>query len=522
MQRSFAAMMQQVETLDYKTLYEQQLTKTAALESTIAAFESTVAALTHQLDQLKKMIFGSRQERFVPTATADKNDPQLRLDLDVESTHTCKITGAVKVSYTRTKTEVLPHPPKAHPGRMALPAHLEREVIITQPDGDISGLEKIGETITEVLDYTPGKLFVKQYIQCRYALPCGDGTTVLTASLPPRTLEKCMASEALVAQVIVDKYMDHIPANRQLQRFERQGVKIAPSTIYDWIKTGLNFLLALYLVHKRMVLESRYLQADETGIKVLDENSKGTTHKGYYWVYHNSIDKIVLFDYQPGRGREGPDDVLKEYQGYLQTDGYTAYDDFEKRPGITLMHCMAHARRKFSEALAGDKTRAEHALKMFGDLYAIERKIKEKGLKEEALLHMRQHYSVPVLKALKEWMVAEYPKVLPKSPIGMAIAYCLPRWEKLSIYTTNALLNIDNNPVEGVIRPLAVGRRNYLFAGSHEAAQRAAMAYSLFATCRLHQINPYEWLRDVLERMHLYTTSNLKELLPQCWKKPVI
>ncbi len=138
---------------------------------------------------------------------------------------------------------------------------------------------------------------------------------------------------------------------------------------------------------------------------------------------------------------------------------------------------------------------------------------------EQDALQLRQKQSVPILKILKEWMTAEYPKVLPKSPIGQAIGYCLPRWQKLSIYTTNGSLKIDNNPVENAIRPVAIGRKNYLFAGSHEAAQRAAMVYSLFATCRVHSINPYKWLKDVLERMHLYTTNNIKDLLPQNWKK---
>src|SRR4051794_29960483 len=150
--------------------------------------------------------------------------------------------------------------------------------------------------------------------------------------------------------------------------------------------------------------------------------------------------EIVLFDYRKGRGREGPNDILKDYQGYLQTDGYVGYDDFEKRSGIILLHCMAHARRKFVEALGNDKARAEYALNMFQQLYAIERKIKDEELTDDALLELRQQQAVPVLKNLKEWMREEYPKVLPRSPIGQAITYCLPRWEKLSIYTTNAML----------------------------------------------------------------------------------
>ena len=204
----------------------------------------------------------------------------------------------------------------------------------------------------------------------------------------------------------------------------------------------------------------------------------------------------------------------------MQTDGCAVYDDFDKDDHIQLMHCMAHARRKFVDALDNDKARAEYALQLFQQLYAIERRIKDEALTGDAVLQLRQQAAVPILQTLEAWMKETYTQALPKSPIGKAIAYNLPRWQKLSLYTTNAILNIDNNPVENAIRPVALGRKNYLFAGSHDAAQRAAMIYSLFATCRLHKINPYNWLKDVLERMHLYTTSNIHELLPQNWKKP--
>lgn len=511
--------------IDYKTLYEELLLKFNDLSEKYKAViddsQFKIESLKKQLDALKKLIFGSKQERFV--ATDENKTAQLTLDLNAETIAQCKITDATKVEYIRTKTQVTETKPKAHPGRMKLPEHLRRSTIILQPDADVTGLKKIGEEVTEVLDYIPGELYVKQYIRPKYVQPLNEiNNTVITASLPGRMMEKCMAGEGLLAQIVVDKYVDHLPMHRQLQRFGRAGVTIAQSTIGDWMKNVLHMLIAMYELHKKQVLSSNYLHADETTIKVLDENKKGKTHLGYYWVYHNSKQKIVLFDYNEGRGREGPGKILKGYKGYLQTDGYAVYDDFDKEPQIILLHCMAHARRKFVEALNNDKARAEYALNLFQQLYAIERKIKDEGLTDEAVLKLRQEEAVPVLKALKEWMTEAYQKVLPKSPIGAAIAYCLPRWEKLSIYTTNAILQIDNNPVENAIRPVALGRKNYLFAGSHEAAQRAAMIYSLFATCRMHNINPYEWLKDVLERMHLYTTSNLAELLPQNWKKPQV
>jgi len=404
---------------------------------------------------------------------------------------------------------------------MKLPAHLRREVILLKPDSDVSGLRRMGEDITEILDYIPAELYVKQYIRPKYAAPLPEGgSTVLAAALPGRLLEKCMAGEGLLAQMIVDKYMDHLPVHRQLQRYQRMGVIIAQSTSNDWFRMVLNHLSALYEAHKRITLATFYLGADETPIRVMDEDKKGTTHRGYYWVYHNSEQKLVLFDYRPGRGREGPDDMLKNFQGYLQTDGYAVYDDFDKRPGITLLHCMAHARRKFHDALQNDQPRAEYALTLFRQLYAIEHSIKDQALTGDAVVQLRQQGAVPILQTLKTWMEKEYPAiVVKKSPIAQAMAYFLPRWEKLCLYTTDARLNIDNNLVENAIRPVAVGRKNYLFAGSHEAAQRAAMVYSLLATCKLHNINPYYWLRDVLENMHRFTTDAIEGLLPQNWKK---
>ena len=504
-------------SVDYKALYEQQLKITADLQFAIEAFR-------HEIAQLKKMIFGSRHERFEaadPDNVLKKDSVQLSLDLEVDTINACKITEATEIKYIRTKTEAIPNKP--HPGRSALPEHLRRETIILQPDTDVTGLKKIGDEVTEILDLIPGELYVKQYIRPKYVVPVSEtNDTVITASLPARIMEKSMFGEGLMAQILVDKYCDHLPLHRQMQRFKRAGVEIAQSTMNSATTRALDSLSSLYEAHKKLVLESKYLHVDETGIRVLDETKKGTSHRGFYWVYHNSKDKMVLFDYRQGRGREGPDDILKDYQGYLQADGYNVYEDFEKRSGIQVLNCMAHARRKFVDAQQNDAPRAHHALSLFQKLYDTERTIKDKGLSGEELLSLRQKEAVPVLKELEQWMMEEYPKVTPSSVIGKAISYCLPRWKKLSLYTTDAILNIDNNPVENAIRPVAIGRKNYLFAGSHEAAQRSAMIYSLFSTCRLHNINPYNWLKDVLERMHLYTTANIKELLPQNWERPQV
>jgi hypothetical protein len=304
-----------------------------------------------------------------------------------------------------------------------------------------------------------------------------------------------------------------------MQRFERRGVKLAYSTLTDWVSGTCQLITPLFEALKAEVLKSTYLHADETPIRVLDRKKEGETHRGYYWVYQNSIDKLVLFDYQEGRGREGPSEILKDFSGYLQTDGYVGYEVFAKRPGVTLIHCMAHARRMFHEALDNNKELAEYALKQIQLLYAIEKHCREKALSFDEVKAVRKAEALPVLQSLGEWMIEQYVNVLPKSAIGKALGYSIERWERLSEYVNDGRLNIDNNPVENSIRPVALGRKNYLFAGSHEAAKRSGMLYSLLGTCKMHGIEPYAWLKDALNRIADHPVNRISELLPHRYKK---
>lgn len=248
--------------------------------------------------------------------------------------------------------------------------------------------------------------------------------------------------------------------------------------------------------------------------KVLDKNKKGTTHRGYHWVYHAPLRRMVLFDYREGRGREGPEECLDGFTGWVQSDGYAVYDQLNRKE-ITLLNCMAHGRRKFDEAKDNDFARASYVLTEMQKVYVIEREAREKGLSHEERFTLRQEKSVPILVALKNWMIENYKAVVPKSPIGQALHYCLERWDKLMLYTTNGILEIDNNLVENAIRPVAVGRKNYLFAGSHNGAQRAAMLYSFLGTCKINNINPFEWLRLTLERIPNHPINRISELLPR-------
>ena len=468
--------------------------------------------IQHELDQLKRLVFGSRHERFVPSTPAE----QFTLALSVPSVE--PVAAATEsITYTRSKKNDTTE--KVSTGRMKLPAGLPREKIIIEPTEDVSGMRKIGEEITEELERIPGKLFVKQYIRPKYAKPHGEG--VVIAELPSRPIDKGIAGPGLLAQIVIDKYTDHLPIHRQVQRFEREGIKLPSSTLTDWIGATCALLDPLYEVLRKEVLGEDYLQVDETPIKVLDKNKKGTTHRGYHWVYRSPTKRLVMFDYREGRGREGPQECLKGFKGYLQTDGYAVYEDFGNTPGITLLACMAHARRKFDEAKDNDLTRAEYVLTQMQKLYAIERYVKTQGLSVEAIVEIRQAQSVPILIHLKEWMLENYKVVLPKSTIGNALYYSLQRWDKLMRYTTDGRLEIDNNLVENAIRPVAIGRKNYLFAGSHNGAHRAAMLYSFLGTCKINEVNPFEWLRDVLAKIQDYKITNLHELLPAHWNNKV-
>ncbi|MBA3830272.1 MAG: IS66 family transposase [Taibaiella sp.] len=491
--------MQAATAPDYKILYEQS--------------QLEMLQLKQQLQQLQKMIFGSKHERFVPTDTAH---PQLSLGIPAESIATGTVVNTQKITYTKN-TVVVEAQPLQHPGRMKLPESLRREQIIIEPTADTTGCKKMGEEITEVLEYQPGELYVKQYKRIKYAKP--DNAGVLIGELPSRPIQKAMAGEGLLGQIVIDKYVDHLPLYRQMQRFERSGVKLSYSTLTDWVSDTCKLITPLFEALKTEVLQSNYLHADETPIKVIDKDKQGATHRGYYWVYQNSIDKIVFFDYQEGRGREGPTEILKTFTGYLQTDGYVAYDVFDKKDNITQIHCMAHARRMFNEAMDNDHSLAEHAMQEIQKLYAIERNCREQNLSFDEIKTIRQQQSVPILSSLGKWMKDEYIKAIPKSSIGKALGYSIERWKKLSLYTENGMLNIDNNPVENSIRPVALGRKNYLFAGSHEAAKRSGMLYSLLGTCKMHGIEPYGWLKDVLLRIADHPINKIEQLLPHRWTK---
>lgn len=462
--------------------------------------------LRHELEKLKRMIFGSKSERFIST----EGPTQLLLGLG--SSPQAMEPEKETVTYERKKAAEKDK--KVH-SRQPLPAHLPREEVVIEPQVNVEGAKKIGEEITEVLEYTPGKLYVKKYIRPKYVLPEEQG--IVIGELPSLPIPKGNAGASVLSHIIISKFVDHLPFYRQVQIFKRLDVQIAESTLHDWFKSSCALLEPLYQKLTERLVRGSYLMVDETPIPVLDKDKPGTTHQGYHWVYYSPLEKLVCFDYQRGRGREGPMTFLKGYQGTLQTDGYSAYDIFEKQEGITMLSCMAHARRYFEQALNNDQHRAGYALAKIQKLYQVERAAREGGFSFEARKKIREEESLPILEELETWMKKNIIEVLPKSAIGVAIGYCLGRWERLKRYLDDGRYEIDNNLIENSIRPVALGRKNYLFAGSHDAAQRAAMIYSFLGSCKINQVNPNHWLTDVLSRLPDYKANRLEELLPHYW-----
>jgi transposase len=275
----------------------------------------------------------------------------------------------------------------------------------------------------------------------------------------------------------------------------------------------------LYDLHKERFLLSRYIQAEETPIKVQSRDVPGATHKGYFWVYFDPVTRTVVFEYRPGRGQAGPMEFLKNFKGSLQTDGYAAYDVFGRDKEIILLACLAHARRKFDEAKSNDKERAENMLGMIQKLYAIERKANTLDHDFDAIRNLRQKESLPILLEIEAWLKKNLLETLPKSASGGAIAYTLNLWPRLIRYIEDGHYQIDNNLIENSIRPIAIGRKNYLFAGSHDAAQHAALVYSFVGTCKQLNIDPYVWLENVIERLPYFKKNDdLSILLPVNWK----
>jgi len=470
-----------------------------------------IVDLQSQLEWLKRHTFGRRSEKL------DVN--QLTLFEGIADTADQEDDSAES---NPTPAGVAEKSKKHRNGRRPLPAHLPRERIEYHPSEEeliypCCGQAKqvMGEEITEELDYVPASFVVRQHVRAKYVCKhCQEG--VVIADLPPRPIEKGRPGTGLLAHVLTSKYADHMPLHRQEGIFKRHGVDIHRSTMCDWVRDCAELLSPIVRYMKQVILQSKLINTDDTSVPILD-GSRTQTRKGYLWAYIGDKCTVVL-DYTPTHSRDGPMAFLGDYGGYVQADAYQGYGAFFENGDATEVGCWAHARRKFYDAQTTDPRHAHEMLALIGKLYDAERQAKQNELGALAIKELRQQRSRPILDEigphLEDWSIA----LLPKSPIGQAVSYARGQWKALNQYIHDGDLDIDNNLAERVLRTVAIGRRNWMFAGSDAGAERAAVIYSLVATCTLCHIDPFAYLRNVLDRVSTHPASQVVELTPFGWE----
>lgn len=464
-----------------------------------------IQQLTARLTELERLLYGDKRESTPKSDASQSNEDQNTDSQQEEDTKDKPKRKSRRSSQNRRsvgdKWE-----------------HLDRVEEIITPSVDISQMHKVGEERTEILSYQPCKVYIRVLIRPKY-VDKDEGFHI--ADLPSLPITKGNADARLLSHIISSKYIDHLPIHRIVKRFERHGASISDTTTCDWIKRSADLLHPIYQAIKSEVLSSDYIQADETPIKVLHQNKdkKGKSHRGYYWVYYHPLTHSALFEYQQGRGKEYPAETLADFQGYLQTDGYKGYLQFKEKEGVRLFGCAAHQRRKFFQALNNDAIRASHALEVYQQLYQIEDKLTQQNASFEERKNIRKQEAIPIIEAFHKWLEQQQKEVLPKSSIGKAVDYALNQIKEWKVYVEDGRLQIDNNWIENSIRPIAIGRKNYLFAGSHQAAQRAAVIYTIIASCIKNKLNPEEYITQMLETLPEHPINRVDELIPSQWAK---
>jgi transposase len=389
--------------------------------------------------------------------------------------------------------------------------------------------QEIGVETSPQFEYKPAEVFVIEHQRVKYACKCCQGQVAI-APKPPQPIDRGLPGPGLLAQIVVDKYQDHLPLYRSEARFERLGVSLPRSTMCDWMAAAAGLLTPLYLVLVRHVLASKVLHTDDTTVPVRDETQ--STHRyGRLWDYiGDAAHPGVVFDYTTTHARDGPALFLRDFKGYLQADAYGGYDGIYagSNGAIVEVACWAPARNKFRDAQATEPERALAAKAWVRKLYDVEDQAKAEsarlhltGADAAALfLRLRQEQSVPLLTSLRQWLLAQKEQVLPKSPITAAINYALNQWEALNRYTSDGDLHIDNNLSERTLKLVGIGRNNWLYVGSDKGGKTAAVLFSFTASCKHLGIDTFAYLRDVLSRLPTQPAERLQELLPHRWRAP--
>ena len=492
----------------------------ASLSATVVEFEKNTARLGSRIQELEeekqyliRLLYGRRSEKINPdqgVLFGEKPQEEKPADPEVLSTPDEEehIEPPKKERKPRRRCRV---GPKVNKERI--------EIALSEDERTCAcchkPMVKIGEEVSQELDYVPASFKLKELVKFKYACPtCHEG--VLSPLSPRRPIEKVMAGPGLLAQVLTSKYADHLPLNRLEGIFARFDVEIGRSTLCGWVAKAAEQLAPLVNHMTRSLLSKDIVLTDDTPIRVLDDGVPGGSKKSYLWVYLG-LDGQAVFDFTEGRGRDGPGRFLKDFQGRLVADAYQGYDGLFSSGRIIEVGCWAHSRRRFFDAAVAGVTEAVEPLAMIRTLYAIERKAKEAGLSPELRKQLRTQEAAPVLALLRAWLDKAETQVLPQSLLGKAVTYADNQWLALNRYLEDGRLPIDNNASERALRTVAVGRKNWLFAGSDEGARRAAIIYSLVVSCRNLGIDPFAYFADVLPRLRALPAEPLRELTPAAW-----
>lgn len=488
-------------------------------EALLRQKEVRIAQLEKQVDYLKRQLYGGKAERYI------NPDPQAR---QLELFEGVDLLPGEKEAATKAEKEIISEKEarakrmekaKKSAVRKSLPENLERKIEHLYPEGynpqDWDLLDEQEPLYTEVLIKEPTKFYVLRTYRHK-AIRKSDHL-IVTADCPVKPIAKSYASSSLLADLMVDKYVDHIPFYRQHKQFERLGMKIPEPTILGWFQQVSDLLMPLHFRLWELMKKTNYLQCDETTLPVV-RNDKHKTVKEYIWLVRDPMSGREYFYWDKGsRSGEVVLKLFNGYQGALQTDGYERYELLDGKKGIILLSCWAHARRKFSDAIKNDRERAESALEQIQLLYEVERQIKDQALCFEEAAKLRVRLAYPIMVRFEKWLVAEHAKVIKGSPIEKAILYTYNRFNKLSRYHLDGRYNIDNNGIENAARPVAVGRKNYLFCQNDDTAESTAIIYSFMGCCKAAKVNFRTWIIYFLDHVHDYDqdyTRDIAELLP--------
>jgi transposase len=496
-------LLKKVEELSARvTLWEADNTR---LREENAQLHQENRLLRQKLDQYIRHYFGGQRNEGLD---------QHQLELLLQGLAKVVTLPTPEPKPTTTSRHGTSHPVR----RMLADDKLETHEIVIEPEevqAQPEGWKKISEERTAQLDWVAAKIIKRVFIRPRYV----KAERFAIAPLPPQPIEQGMVGPSLLAQILVSKYEHHLPLYRQEKMFRQQfGVELSRKTMGSWQKQSLELLTPVYRVIREDLQRGHYLQADETPVRYLDPDVKGKSQHGYLWVYSRPGGD-VLFEWRVSRSREGPQKFLKNFHGKLQTDGYCAYESLAKeRDDLLLIGCWAHARRGFHEALSESKL-AAWFVQQIGLLYAVEKQLREKKAGPQLRSAMRCWQSRPILARLRRAMELIRARTLPQGLLGQAIDYALKRWEALTRFVDDGLLEIDNNLIENSIRPSAIGKRNWLFIGHPEAGDRSAVIYTLLGSCRRQGINPYDYLTDLFTRLPAATITQIGQFTPAAWAK---